>query len=137
MKANGVLETCLYAADLLAARHFYSEILGLELFSEVVGRHLFFRCGDGMLFIFDPAIASTKSVTVGGGAIPNHGSIGAGHIAFRATLDELTAWKAHLTEHSVEIESEVVWGEGMQSIYFRDPAGNSLEFATPIMYGLK
>ena len=31
----------------------------------------------------------------------------------------------------VAIESEVSWPNGGHSIYIRDPAGNSLEFATP------
>ena len=137
MKIQGVLETCLYAADLPAARHLYGEILVLELFSDMDGRHLFFHCGDSMVFIFNPEATATQTVKVRDAIIPRHGSIGAGHLAFRATLDELDQWKAHLIAHGVEIESEIVWGEGKRSIYFRDPAGNSLEFATPVMYGLK
>ncbi|MGH2457249.1 MAG: VOC family protein, partial [Chloroflexota bacterium] len=48
MRAERVLETCLYVDDLTAAEAFYASVLGLELFSKVPGRHVFFRCGEGM-----------------------------------------------------------------------------------------
>ena len=34
------------------------------------------------------------------------------------------------------IEQEVDWPRGGRSFYFRDPAGNSLELATPRIWGL-
>ena len=37
---------------------------------------------------------------------------------------------------SVEIEAEFEWPQGGRSIYFRDPAGNSVEFAEPRIWGL-
>ena len=36
----------------------------------------------------------------------------------------------------VEIEVDYLWPGGGRSIYFRDPAGNSLEFAEPSIWGL-
>jgi len=48
-------------------------------------------------------------------------------------LDE---WKKHLADHGVEIEKEVEWPKGGKSIYFRDPAGNSVELATRGLWGL-
>ncbi|TCL95997.1 glyoxalase/bleomycin resistance protein/dioxygenase superfamily protein [Rhizobium sp. PP-WC-2G-219] len=49
---EGILETALYASDLDAADRFYGEVLGLERITRVDGRHLFFRCGQGVLLIF-------------------------------------------------------------------------------------
>jgi len=66
--------------------------------------------------------------------IPLHGARGPGHLAFRAPKRELPAWRRRLSEAGVPIESEVVWPNGARSIYFRDPAGNSLELATPDMW---
>jgi hypothetical protein len=40
-------------------------------------------------------------------------------------------------QRGVEIESDFLWPSGGRSIYFRDPAGNCLEFADPRIWGLK
>jgi catechol 2,3-dioxygenase-like lactoylglutathione lyase family enzyme len=46
-------------------------------------------------------------------------------VAFRVdALDDLCA---DLREKGVEIEREISWSGG-RSVYFRDPAGNSVEF---------
>ena len=50
---EGILETALYADDLDAAEHFYGEILGLERITRHENRHVFFRCGPGVLLIFN------------------------------------------------------------------------------------
>jgi catechol 2,3-dioxygenase-like lactoylglutathione lyase family enzyme len=36
----------------------------------------------------------------------------------------------------VEIEADFHWPAGGRSIYFRDPSGNSLEFAEPKIWNL-
>jgi hypothetical protein len=36
----------------------------------------------------------------------------------------------------VAIEADFEWPKGGRSIYFRDPAGNSVEFAEPRIWGL-
>ena len=54
MKPAGILETVLYAGDLDAAEAFYRDVLGLEPFASVPGRHLFYRCGEQVLLIFKP-----------------------------------------------------------------------------------
>ena len=54
MQPLEVLETCLYVGDLAAAERFYSQVLGLVFHSRQAGRHVFFRCGRGMLLLFNP-----------------------------------------------------------------------------------
>jgi catechol 2,3-dioxygenase-like lactoylglutathione lyase family enzyme len=127
-----VLETSLYAADLGAAEAFYRDVLGLQRIARVERRHVFFRCGDGVLLVFNPAATAE-----GGGGIPGHGAVGPGHAAFAVGDDELEAWKDHLATNGVAIESELSWPGGGRSVYFRDPAGNSLELATPATWGLE
>jgi catechol 2,3-dioxygenase-like lactoylglutathione lyase family enzyme len=107
MTAGGVLESCLYAEDLEAAERFYAGVMGLEVISFGRGRHVFFRCGEGVLLVFNPLRTSTESTEVNGAPIPLHGSRGAGHLAFRAVEEELPRWKEHLARAGVEIESEV------------------------------
>ena len=131
-----VLETALYADDLRAADHFYRTVLGLERIAFVEGRHVFYRCGEGVVLIFDPASTATVPTTVNGAPVPMHGASGAGHMALAVSNAELPAWRAHLEANGVAIESEVTWPRGGRSIYVRDPAGNSVELASPLLWGL-
>lgn len=128
---KGVLETSLYVDSLGAAERFYGRILGLPKIYSVPGRQLVFRCEDGVLLVFDPKQTQGEQMVINGGALPLHGTHGAGHMAFRVPKDRLNTWREHLRTHGVVIESEISWPNGARSIYFRDPAGNSLEFATP------
>ena len=90
MKPAGILETVLYAEDLDGAEAFYREVLGMEPFTKARGRHLFYRCGNQVLLIFNP---QATSVPPGSGAlpVPPHGALGPGHLCFRATAPEIDA----------------------------------------------
>lgn len=126
-----VLETVLYVDDLDQAERFYGDVLGLQLDSRHAGLFAFFRCGDGMLLLFEPNAAAT------GRNVPAHGAKGPGHVCFALPEDSLGAWRERLIEAGVSIEQEVRWPRGGRSFYFRDPAGNSLEMATPRIWGLR
>jgi catechol 2,3-dioxygenase-like lactoylglutathione lyase family enzyme len=132
-----VLETALYAEDLEAADHFYGSVLGLERIAVVEGRHVFFRCGDGVVLVFDARSTSNVPTTVNGAPVPLHGARGAGHVAFAVADASLPAWREHLEAHGIAIESEVTWPRGGTSLYVRDPAGNSVELASPRLWGLE
>jgi catechol 2,3-dioxygenase-like lactoylglutathione lyase family enzyme len=125
-----ILETILYVDDLDAAERFYGSVLGLELDSKKAGLFVFFNCGEGMLLLFEPSAAST------GRNVPAHGAHGPGHACFAVAEDDLDGWKTRLQAAGVAIEHEMDWPRGGRSFYFRDPAGNSLELATPKIWGL-
>ena len=127
-----VLETSVYCEDLNAARSFYRDVVGLTLISEDPDRHLFFRVGDSssMFLVFRPQQTRQATVQVNGQAIPRHGADGASHMAFQTDEQQLAEWRVQLVRHGIEIESEITWPNGGHSIYCRDPAGNSIEFAT-------
>ena len=131
-----VLETCLYADDLPAAQAFYRDVLGLELVDEQAGRHVFFRAGPSMLLLFRPEHTAQHATDVAGQPIPLHGARGPGHAAFRIPHADVADWRNRLQQAGVAIESEVRWPNGAHSLYFRDPAGNSLELATADLWGL-
>ena len=126
MKVTDILETCLYADDLAAAEHFYQTVLGLEVIERQAGRHVFFKCGHRVLLVFNP----TKTLETGAN-FPPHGARGPSHAAFAVPQNDLPAWRAHLEHHGVTIEKDVTWPRGGRSLYFRDPAGNSIELANP------
>ena len=135
MQPAGILETVLYASDLGAAEAFYREVLGLEPFVKAAGRHLFYRCGGQVLLLFNPQ-ATQVPPAPGALPVPPHGAVGPGHICFRATAAEIDAWVGRLTAKAIAIEADFEWPGGGRSIYFRDPAGNCLEFAEPRIWGL-
>ena len=131
----GILETVLYAEDLAAIEDFYARVLDMRPFSRQEGRQLFYRCGDQVLLIFNPK-ATIIPPAAGALPVPPHGALGEGHVCFRASADQIASWEARLTADGVAIESDFTWPSGGRSIYFRDPAGNCLEFAEPRIWGL-
>jgi catechol 2,3-dioxygenase-like lactoylglutathione lyase family enzyme len=128
LRILGVLETCLYVDNLAAAEEFYHGVLGLTLYSRQAGRHVFLRCGSGMLLLF---VASASRLP---GDAPPHGTQGPGHVAFAVHPTEIAQWRHHLRRRHVVIEREITWPHGGDSIYFRDPAGNSVELATSTIW---
>ncbi|WP_142524365.1 VOC family protein [Methylacidimicrobium cyclopophantes] len=136
MRPNGILETTLYVSDLDAAEAFYQKVLGLERIGREKGRHVFFRCGESILLLFDPKRTIRRQSADDRLAAPSHGAIGPGHVAFRIQEGETEAWKRRLVDMSVPIEAEIQWPGGGWSLYFRDPEGNSLELASPQIWGL-
>lgn len=129
-----ILETALYCGDLDAARHFYAKKLGLEVIVEVPGRHVFFRLENSVLLIFNPA--ATVEPSSARLAVPVHGATGAGHACFSTEPLGYEHWLNELRGEGIEIEQEVVWPNGARSFYFRDVAGNSLEFGEPKLWEL-
>ena len=135
MKPSAILESALYVTDLDAAEAFYRDVLGLERIAKLDGRHVFFRCGEGILLLFK---AETTMHAPPPGAklpVPPHGTVGQGHLCFSATAEEIEAWKTALTRRGIEVEADFLWPSGGRSIYFRDPSGNSIEFAEPKIWG--
>lgn len=124
-----VFESVLYADDLAAMERFYHGALGLEVItrSDLL---ISFRCAGSVLLVFDRALSAEP-----GREVPSHGPRGAGHVAFGVTEAESQAWENRLRDAGVEIERIVPWEQGGRSIYFRDPAGNSVELAPPTLWG--
>lgn len=131
MKIKAIVETAIYVDDLLAAETFYGAILGLPVMGKEPGRHVFFQVGMANVLLVFMAAATLK-----GGLLPPHGASGPGHFALGIEAESLDAWRKHLRDRGVSIEREVEWPRGGKSLYFRDPAGNSVELLTPGLWGL-
>ncbi|MEM1300842.1 MAG: VOC family protein [Pseudomonadota bacterium] len=130
-----ILESALYAENLEETAAFYETALGLERFIEVPGRHVFFRVPGGVLLIFNPE-ATTQPPRDPRMPVPPHGAHGEGHVCFAGSAEEIEEWAGRLSTNGVEIEADFEWPQGGRSIYFRDPAGNSIEIAEPRIWGL-
>lgn len=130
----GVLEACLYAENLATCAAFYTDVLGLEPFAREGDRHVFFRSGASSVFLlFNPARTAEPSGEL---PVPPHGAVGAGHVAFAIAEADHDRWLERLAAQEVAVESRIEWPRGGRSIYVRDPAGNSVELATPRLWGI-
>jgi len=124
----GILEASLYARDLAAAAAFYGGVMGLEEVTRVEDRHVFFQAGRTILLIFNPDATAQGSSNLRL-PVPAHGAHGPGHVCFAASRDEIEQWRTRLRAAGHPIEADCDWPNGARSIYFRDPAGNSVEIA--------
>ncbi|SIT75180.1 VOC family protein [Pontibaca methylaminivorans] len=125
---SAVLESAVYAEDLEAARRFYGDLIGLEPFQTVEGRHIFFRVGAAVLLVFNPEATKLPSRNPRL-PVPTHGATGPGHVCFVLDREQIAAMRARLVAAGIGIDAEFDWPHGARSLYVRDPAGNSVEFA--------
>lgn len=132
---DGILEAALYAANLDAAEGFYGGVLGLRRIARGHDRHVFYAVGGSVLLIFNPAETEHPP---GPGAlpVPPHGARGPGHVCLRVPAAGLEDVATRLRAAGVVIESDFRWPGGARSIYVRDLAGNSVEFAAAELWGL-
>ncbi|MGB3645104.1 MAG: VOC family protein [Mesorhizobium sp.] len=136
MQPSAILESALYVTDLGAAETFYAEVLGLEKIAAVKDRHAFFKCGSGVLLLFNAEATRQPPAPDARLPVPPHGTSGQGHLCFAATTAEIDAWKVLLEAKNIAVEADFRWPSGGRSLYFRDPSGNSLEFAEPKIWNL-
>ncbi|TNF18930.1 MAG: glyoxalase/bleomycin resistance/extradiol dioxygenase family protein [Rhodobacteraceae bacterium] len=125
---GGVLEAALYAEDLAAAESFYGGLMGMKVVLRLLPRHVFFRAGQTVLLVFNPCETARPSGNPDL-PVPAHGARGPGHVCFAATRDEIAAWRQVFRDAGVALDAEFDWPNGARSLYVRDPAGNSVEFA--------
>ena len=129
MQLGQLSEASLYAADLAAARRFYHEILGLEIVSTSAGTRdrLSLRC-DGSARLRSDADAGARR------RCPHPWRD-------RPRPRRLRGRGARSREAGANIwpntgsrsKRKWPWPRGDRSLYFRDPAGNVIEFARPTM----
>lgn len=131
MRPTAILETALYGSDVESLAAFYTRVLGLEALQRLGPQGSALLCGRSVLLLFDPALTNAQRDEV-----PAHGAEGRGHVAFSIQPAEFDRWRRHLASSGVPVESEVDWPRGGHSLYFRDPAGNSVELTTSAAWGL-
>jgi catechol 2,3-dioxygenase-like lactoylglutathione lyase family enzyme len=109
--------------------------VGLDIVTRHDPRHIFFACGQSVVlaFVAEETVVSPNESQL---PVPPHGAKGPGHICFSVPGEDLDGWVAHLTGEGYDIESDFNWPHGPRSVYVRDPAGNSVEFAEPKLWGL-
>lgn len=130
----GTLELALYAEDLDATARFWTGVIGLTEITRQPGRHVFLRCGAQVLLLFRAEATRLPPKTDTRLPVPPHGCTGPAHFCMAAAPDTLETWRKHLETNGIQIEADFIWPKGGRSIYFRDPAGNSIEIADPAIW---
>ena len=125
-----ILETALYVDDVPQVVGFYRDVLGLRALDEGT-RLVPMDAGQGTVLLIFHRGATLAPADTPGGRIPPHDGHGPAHLAFAVSAESMEEWERRLERHGVAIESRVAWPRGGHSIYFRDPAGHSVELATP------
>jgi catechol 2,3-dioxygenase-like lactoylglutathione lyase family enzyme len=126
MKFSKIIETCIYSSNLKEMKEFYQDKIGLDLVSEELNRHVFFKVGKNMLLIFNPKVTLYEKDTNHGARTPP----AINHFAFEIKKADFQSIKMFILKKNIEIEKEVTWNNGGSSIYFRDPGGNLVEIIT-------
>ncbi len=129
-RIQGVIETCLYVADLGYAIDFYERIL---LLRRLVAddRMAALAVADRQLLLLFRKGATPRPIPTSGGVIPaGHGDSPV-HLGLAIDRRDLAASETWLEGSGVSIESRVEWPRGGWSLYFRDPDRNLVELLTP------
>ncbi|HEX6682266.1 MAG TPA: VOC family protein [Candidatus Limnocylindrales bacterium] len=116
-------------ADLARARKFYEGTLGLSEIPEAAENDMFlYKCGDGMLFVYESAFAGSNKATA---------------VTFMATEEQFDAEVEELRHKGVsfmtfdfegmEWDGDVATMMGMRAVWFTDPDGNILNISTTPM----
>ena len=124
-----IAEAVLYVDNLPQAIDFYQTVLELPLTMSFDDAAFLQTGPDSTLILFDRAQLQARQ-----SAIPRHGTEGPGHVALAVPRAEMEQWRERLREHRVAIEHEQLWPQGTLSLYFRDPAGNSVELIDSAHY---
>jgi catechol 2,3-dioxygenase-like lactoylglutathione lyase family enzyme len=121
MEILKIKETCLYVNYLDKAYEFYHTLLGLPVINFLPGKHLFLRCGESVLLLFNPEDSKHKK------SPPAYFGGGNQHFAFEVPEKDYQKTKEELIAKGILIIDEVTWSTGKKSFYFNDPEGNVLE----------
>jgi len=124
---SGVIESCLYVADVDRAAEWYRQIFGFAIIFQQGDRLRALEVGQQHVLLLFKQGASLSPTVLPGGVLPPHDGSGPAHIAFSMRTAEAEEWEKHLSSHGVDIEGRVNWGENDKSLYFRDPDNHVLE----------
>ncbi len=155
---RGINHLALVSSDMARTVEFYEGVLGMPLVKTIelpvgMGQHFFFDCGGGDLlafFWFPGAPAGVPGVSAPA-ARPDTGdlvsAIGSmNHVAFAVPAEKIEEYRQRLLDAGIPcsevanhdnsewgISKEMHDGVYIRSIYFQDPDGILLEFASSLL----
>jgi catechol 2,3-dioxygenase-like lactoylglutathione lyase family enzyme len=152
---QGVNHLALVCRDMAKTVEFYRDILGMPLTKTIdlpggMGQHFFFDIGNGdsLAFFWFPDAPAAAPGVAAPGALPGRGDMRSAHgsmnhIAFNVPADKFDEYYARLKAKGVDVSAvmnhddspaqvsaEVTDDVFVRSVYFFDPDGVCLEFAS-------
>lgn len=115
LRVSGIDHVVLHVSDLDRSRHFYLDVLGLEV-SHEEGRHSFLRCGQQQVALFE---SPDREI---------HAGDEMNHMALRLETGDYEEVKAALEREGLRVTGRP--GDD-RCIYFSDPDGHRLQLLTP------
>lgn len=152
---KGVNHLALVCRDMKKTVEFYRDTLGMPLIKTInlpnnSGQHFFFDCGNGDCIAFFwfpnapkamPGISAPSTLPTRGSFVSAHGSMN--HIALNVPAEKFDEYYQRLIERGVDVtpilnhdnspmqvSAEVTDDVFVRSVYFFDPDGICLEFAS-------
>ena len=152
---RGINHLALVCRDMQKTVDFYSGVLGMKLTKTIelpngMGQHFFFDIGKGDMLAFfwfpeapesQPGVTHSENVVGGGSITSAHASMN--HVAFDVPADKIDEYRKNLIAAGVEVTAvvnhddsenqaslEVTDTTFVRSLYFKDPDGILLEFAS-------
>jgi catechol 2,3-dioxygenase-like lactoylglutathione lyase family enzyme len=111
--------------DLSAAQSFYEGTLGLTKERDDIGG-VYYRCGDGHVFVYESQFAGTNQATAASFDVPAE--------AFQQEVDTLRQKGVDFMTFEMEgmewNDGVASMGESAQAVWFTDPDGNILNIST-------
>ncbi len=126
---KGISETSLYVDDMRRSVEFYQRVFGFPVLT-ASDRLSALRVAPLQMLLIVRKGAAVNPVVTPDGTVPPHDGSGQLHVAFAVPSGQLNEWRTTLEGHGVEIESEMEWPKGGQSLYFRDPDQHCIELKT-------
>ena len=112
IQASGLNHIVLRVRDVVRAKQFYTDLLGMTVYREGPGQ-VFLHCGHQGVALFEPREASP--LTAGNDL---------NHLAFDITTGTYEEVKAELEQHGVTVSGR---SGDPRCIYFHDPDGHRLQ----------
>ena len=126
---KGISETALYVDDMRRSVEFYQRVFGFPVLT-ASDRLSALRVASFQMLLIVRKGATVNPLVTPDGTVPPHDGSGQLHVAFAVPSGQLSEWRTTLEGHGVEIESEMEWPKGGQSLYFRDPDQHCIELKT-------
>ena len=134
LAVKGISETALYVGDMRRSVEFYQRVFQFPVLtaSDRLSAH---RVAPLQMLLIVRKGATVNPVVTPDGTVPPHDGSGQLHVAFAVPSGQLNEWRTTLEGHGVEIESEMEWPRGGQSLYFRDPDQHCIDLMTSDLDG--
>ena len=126
---KGISETVLYVDDMHRSVEFYQRVFGFAVLTSSA-RLSALRVAPLQVLLIARKGATVDARVTPSGTVPPHNGSGQLHVAFAVPSGQLNEWRTTLKAHGVEVESEMNWPKGGQSLYFRDPDQHCIELKT-------